>query len=140
MSNEPTMSIRAWWTLLGACAIAATFTVIMFNRQPHPAPQPTPSVSPSASATVKVESYPACREDAAGNVVGAPCVWDNSADGYRLYTLVRGDIDGASLGEDFPDCRTEDDTRGSLGCVWDTATRGNGQAGPGVSRFLVNRQ
>lgn len=135
MSNEPTMTLRAWWTMLGACAIAATFTVIMFNRQSHPAPEPTVTVT--VTTDPRIESYPACP---GGTLTrdSVPCVREHTG---GLYTLVRGVfVDGQAYEETMTACRTEDSAPAGMACVWDTATRGNGQAGPGVFRFLVNRQ
>lgn len=97
--------------------------------------------TPIKSATY-VESYQLCVENPDGSaqiLQQYPCMWDNSDPTFSLYTLVRGQVNDMTFQEDFPACRTEDDSQGTIGCVWDSAKHGNGQSGPGVARFVVNR-
>lgn len=87
--------------------IGSLIGVLVINAS---ADQPNPS--PTAAPTV---AYPGCIEQGSGNIVNLPCVWDNSLpDGYTMFTLVKGTINGVGYGEDFPPCPTRIPT---VGCV-----------------------
>lgn len=52
-----------------------------------------------------------------------------------LYTVSDAARMAPPLRDDLPACVTEDDPGP---CVWDSQERGNGHAGPGVQRYILN--
>jgi hypothetical protein len=87
------------------------------------------NVNVNATASAEAESYGACP---GGSVEDKrrtyPCV---AFDGRYLLLFTE-----RYKATEFTDCASED---GPAPCVWDTALRGNGTAGSGISRFVIIR-
>lgn len=93
------------------------------------------SVAVDAARAADTESYEPCTDM---RTLGTtfPCVWTDSYLTDKPDALWFLASDSESQPTEFQPCATED---GPAPCVWDTVTRGNGTAGPGVSRFVIIR-